>query len=995
MKSTTLGIDLGTNSIGWALVEFEDKEPAGIIDCGVRIFQEAVEVKTRTPKNQERRTARASRRLISRRKMRKDTLREILSENGLFPVDEEKRNQLLSSEDPYFLRKKGLDEKLSLFEFGRAIYHLNQRRGFQSNRKAKDEKEEGKIKKSISELQKSIHVSGCRTLGEYLANQKEQRRRYTNRTMYEHEFDALWEKQSVYYPETLTAELKAKIYKVIFFQRPLKIQKNLIGKCTFEPSRPRAARAHLAAQEFRILEDVNNLRIYDPASLDMRSLTPEEKQIILKILSKQKSLTWDNARKKLGLHENEKFNLEISKRSKLVGNLTACHLRKTIGESEWKKFSEEQRDALVEDILTIEHEGGFLRRMREHWNFDEETAEKLSKIELTPGYARLSLKATRKILHYLREGCIYSEACKKAGYDHSTPVKIKEAVDKLDAPEDLRNPVVNKALWEIRKVVNRLIAAYDKPDTIRIEMARDMKLSRKQREELQKELTKRANHYEQINEILKNDFGIQQPTREDRIKYQLWEECNMTCPYTGKMISRERLFTDEVDIEHILPYSQSLDDSYMNKTLCLASENRQIKRNRSPYETYSANEKKYEEMLLRLTKMKRMHPRKRLKFKQLEIKTDEFISRQLNDTRYICTEVKKYLQKLGVNVDVTKGGATAQLRRKWGIDNIFPVPENAPQNTLGKKIRTDHRHHAIDAIVIALTTRSLFQKLSRNSARKNISYGISDRELEADPPWENFRNDVLEAIYDIVVSHATLRKIHGALHEETAYGFAGESDKKGKVQMVYRVPLDRPITRNQITKIRDKKVRELVEKRVQEFDGIIKKAFGDPENPLMHVDGKTPVHSVRVLTDMSESSLFGVQEDQDEPYKFFPYGSNHHVEIIEHRKTGKRDGVFVTMMEAARRARIQKVPIVQKEHGSNWAFVLCLAVNDIVEVEENGRKLLYRVQMLDGANKVVTFRLHNAATLTNKGERLIKTPNSLKCKKIQVDPIGQIRECHD
>ena len=152
MGGTTLGLDLGTNSIGWALLEYDDnQQPQKLIACGSRIFQEAVEAKTGTPKNHARRSARAARKLVARRKQRRDKLLNLLLRNNLLPKDAAERNGLLldnQDNNPYLLRKRGLDEKLEPHQFGRALYHLPQRRGFQSNRKAASD-EDGKVKSRL------------------------------------------------------------------------------------------------------------------------------------------------------------------------------------------------------------------------------------------------------------------------------------------------------------------------------------------------------------------------------------------------------------------------------------------------------------------------------------------------------------------------------------------------------------------------------------------------------------------------------------------------------------------------------------------------------------------------------------------------------------------------------------------------------------------------------------------------------------------------------
>ncbi|MEP9411155.1 MAG: hypothetical protein HRF42_07075 [Candidatus Brocadia sp.] len=183
------------------------------------------------------------------------------------------------------------------------------------------------------------------------------------------------------------------------------------------------------------------------------------------------------------------------------------------------------------------------------------------------------------------------KACDAAGYNHCMLTR-QTGAEKLGAPPYLRNPVVQKVLYEARKVINAIIRKYGKPAIIRIEMARDMKLTKRQKEELKERQNKNKKANEEAMNILQKEFNIQNPTREDIQKYNMWIECNMTCPYTGTVISRQMLFSPEVDVEHILPYSRTLDDSYMNKTLCMAAENRAIKHNRTPLRSLPCQRRK-------------------------------------------------------------------------------------------------------------------------------------------------------------------------------------------------------------------------------------------------------------------------------------------------------------------------------------------------------------------------------------------------------------------
>lgn len=974
----TLGLDVGTNSLGWALIEHDGKgEARGLKQSGSRIFTEAVDAKTRTPKNKARRDARQARKLIARRRMRRERVIELLVASKLLPQEAKEREGVLTDlkeYDPYKIRKRALDERLSHFEVGRALFHLSQRRGFQSNRKAKAD-DEGVVKEGIGALRKAMNEAGARTLGEYLAGQPKKRGHYTDREMYMEEFERLWDVQAGYYPEILTRTLSVSVHNAIFFQRPLKSQKSLVGVCTFEPLRKRAQRATLIYQRVRFLQDLNHLEIKNPITREYRRLEPDERRKILNIFDEQKNknVSWVKVRKAIGLHKNETINLEEGKKEELAGNRTSYALGKILL-NKWDEMSEEKRESLITDMLTIESEEGFLRRIKEHWGFDDEVAEKLAKTELEPGYARLSIRAMKRILPYLEQGMRYDEACKEAGYDHSSPISRSETL--LGEPPNLRNPVVQKALYETRRLINAVIRHYGKPALIRIEMARDMKLPKKVREELHKEQSRRAKENEKVRAILSNDFGIQNPTGDDVQKYQMWKECGEICPYTGETISREMIFSSEVDVEHILPYSRTLDDSYMNKTLCMARENRSVKKNNTPYEAYGANNERYLEMLARV---KRMPPGKRRRFELKEIKTDEFVERQLNDTRYIAREVKKYVERLGgIRVEITKGGATHWLRKRWGLNRVLGDD--------GEKNRGDHRHHAVDAVIVALTSRSLFNSISALSAQSGFS--LSERGFHLPDPWPGFFSQICANVDKIVVSHAATRKITGALHEETAYGY----DKLKEI-FVYKKPVASLTSNKEVEKIRDSKVKELVSARLAEFGGDFRKAFGDENRPLLHLDNRTPIKSVRLAVNLNVKTVHPIKNDRGEVYKYFKYGNNHHVEIIEHAETGKRKGIFVTAMEAARRARIAKTPIVQRDHGTEWRFVMSLHINDMVEVEIDGVKRYYRVQLFDASNENIVFRVHCAATLENKETRLQKNPNTLHAKKVSVDVLGGITYC--
>lgn len=1013
---TTLGLDLGTNSIGWALVGHgDDGTPNQILRLGVRVFQEAVEAKTRAPKNHERRAARGARKVLARRKMRRETLKGLLVANGMLPDSELDVFELFKN-DAYELRAKGLDDELSLLEFGRVLYHLNKRRGFLSNRKAdkkgNDDAKLSEYKAEMKALEEAV-ADTSRTLGEYLNRQPKQRRMRTTRAMYEHEFNLLWEKQAGFKSQVLSPDLRAKVYRILFYQRPLRVQKYLVGHCTLEPKRKRAAKALLDVQRWRILQDINHLQVRNPKTFEWRTLRSDERTRLFDILDSGKSLPWKTAKRKIGLHENEIFNLEQGKKKELVGNSTSARIGKVLGER-WSEMPDDMRARLVEDMLTIDSERGLLRRLQQHWKFDLDTAQTLSETELENGYARLSLRAIQNMLPYLQEGKRYDEACELAGYIHSNQ-SVSNTGELLGDPKDIKNPVVQKALWEVKKLVNALIKEYGKPSAIRVEMARDMKLTRKQREEFQKDQKKREKENSTTEEILKTEFGIPNPSRYEKVKYRLWMESGQMCMYTGQAIPAEILFTGQVDVDHILPYSRCLDDSYMNKIVCLASENRHVKKNQSPFEAYASTPDKWEALLVRVAASAMPFAKKR-KFEEQEIKINDFIERQLNDTRYICVEVKDYLRQLGVNIEVSKGAATADLRYHWQLNRILnPDGQNS-------KLREDHRHHAIDALVIALTNRSLFMTLSTLSANAVNFASLTERGFRLDPPWEGFLNEVRSEIESIAVSHATSHKISGALHEETAYGFAeGIKEKKGYSNFVVRKALNSLDKPSQVEDIRDDEVRALAKARLAQCGGDFKRAFRNEDEPLLHKDGKTPIRTVRVLVPMKVEGVLPVLDRNDKPFKYFAMGSNHHVEILESKDGRKWEGRFVSTYEAAQRAREAErarrrgsqsklPPVVQRDHGPDWKLVMALHINDMVVLDHDGKRKLFRVQKMSGADGVVSFRVHTAAVLKlESGDKeaqalyekatyvrsRVNSLRSLNPRRVRVTPLGDVKDTDD
>lgn len=476
-------------------------------------------------------------------------------------------------------------------------------------------------------------------------------------------------------------------------------------------------------------------------------------------------------------------------------------------------------------------------------------------------------------------------------------------------------------------------------------------------------------------------MNILNPRRDDIIKYNLWEECGKICPYTGKTISQAALFgsNPEFQVEHILPYDRSLDDSYMNKTLCHVIENRK-KGNQTPYETYSPDEEKYEQIKQRI---KVLPWPKRRKFLKKEINLDECINRELNDTRYICKEVVGYLKELGVSVRGTKGRITSELRHQWGLNSILDLSSSDMKN------RDDHRHHSIDAVVVAVTKNEHLRKLAKSKYSKNDS--------SFPQPWPNFREELEEKVKHIDVSHRATRKVSGALHEETSYGPTGKEDT-----FVYRKKLE-DLTGPMVSKIVDPIVQQIVQERLlkngidpDKDKKIPKEVWNEPlYMRTTKSDKKVQIKKVRIRDIFNKMIL--LKDKSGKPYRAVAPGSNHHIEIIEYTdKKGnvKRVGKVVTMFEAVRRNR-KGEPVVQKDHGPNTKYVCSLAINDMVMLpNKKGEKDLYRVQKMS-INKQIYFRSHTAATIDDDTTLIRKQASLFDGHKVTVDPLGRIYPSND
>lgn len=1021
---TVFGFDLGTNSIGWSVLsEAADGTADRLVDAGVRIFNKAVEDKTPTPKNLKRRQARLARRVLQRRVRRRRRLERYLVSLGFLPPevqDISRREAVLNAlGDPYVLRARALTEALAPHELGRIVTHLGMRRGFLSNRKAllsdmlddpdvqevlaEDEareapdappedaaraKEEGEFKAAISALQAEIDAAGLPTLGAYLARlpaSQRKRNRRIGREMIRHELDLILQEQT--FP-ALTDAVREEIAHIIFHQRPLRQASSTIGQCSLEPNRRRAAAARLEFQRMRLLQDINHLR-YDYPQVDPHSgeihglglaLSAQDRNLLMARLDAQRSMTWSAVKTALGLPRQIRFNLEEGSKKGLGGNSTACAVRAVIGDSAWEALRGDGQHALVEDLLKFEKKSALKARLIHHWAFDVRTAVRLATKDLEPGHCSLSLKAIRRLLPHLEAGMIYSDARIAAGYGYEAPAA--RSVDRMPRPADLRNPVVNRALHEFRRVCNALVATHGKPAAIRIELPRDLTMNAKARQAFDKQQKEnlRANEeartqYETVRAANPHLALPDHPRHDDRLKYRLWKEQGCVSIYSGKAIGAAQLFSAAVEIDHILPYSRSLDDSYMNKVLAFADENRD-KGKRTPWEAYGADPAAWEQILQRCRHLPR-GKRDRLLKPELD-GVEGFINSQLTDTAYISRQVKDYIQQLGCDVSVSKGRLTAWLRHRWGLNALLGGDD---------KKRDDHRHHVVDAAVTAAVNRSLYARIVHLA--EEDPRGGAPEVLRIAPPYQEFRADLAALLEGLIVSHDPVRKLAGALHEET--GYRVQPNGNGS-RVTYRKALNGDF--KQLDKIVDPALRDFLAAHLERFEGKPKVAFSDANRPRLS-PGKAPIRHVRIVAaeSFNEDAFLAVRVG-GQRVRLHPLGNNHHVEVLRQAESGKFAYRFVTTWQAAQRARRKpSAPLVDRTAPDGHTFLMALHINDLVEVHRGNDWDIYRVQNLDSTDKRLVLRLHTAATLDHDGEKIRASLNTLlkdyALRLLQVNVLGK------
>lgn len=759
------------------------------------------------------------------------------------------------------------------------------------------------------------------------------------RQAHEDELNRILEAQRQYYPDILTDRVIKELHNIIFYQRPLKSCKNLVSRCgmfdfkfkntsgkTVNANPKVAPRTSPVAQLTRIWETVNNLRLINRSNkirntsdcsipsnsanyrktLEKFELNSEERVRIAEYLNTHDKLTQTELLKLLGLRRADGFKSETNIAKGIKGNMTYVLLYNALEDEPDRNSLLKFDPKLVE---TVDKETGEIRLIVDAGITDEplyrlwhliysipdeqdlksalrnqfgisnpKTLDALAKIDFTtPGFSNRSVKFMRRILPYLMEGYMYSEACANAGFRHSDYLTAEENDDRPLAsfiepiPKgELRQPLVEKVLNQMINLVNALIEKYGPIDEIRVELARELKQSKEQRIKATKDISSKEKENDRIARLIEQ-HGITANRRTIQ-KYRMWEETEHRCIYCNTPITMTAFLTGDLsEIEHIIPRSLFFDDSFSNKTCSCSLCNR----SKGQMTAYDFMKQKGDDALLKFQhRVEDLAERKMISRTKLQRfltpATDipqDFIERDLQQTRYISRKAMEILRTVARSVYASSGRVTDFFRNAWGYSHLLEnlnierydragrVDRNGSRTTIREWTkRLDHRHHAVDALTVALTRQAYITRLSTlNASRDTMRDEIGDRythEYSLLEQWASLRPHfspalVMQKLSQTSVSFKSGKKAttpgytvrnssrskvpRGPLHEETIYG------------RIYVPDGLKPLTKclDNLDTIADPRLRKETEDLLARFDNDITSVNKHLQaNPLLSESGE-------------------------------------------------------------------------------------------------------------------------------------------------------------
>ena len=1060
-----LGLDIGITSVGWAMVEIDEEEnPIRLIDLGVRVFERAEVPKTGDSLAAARRLARSVRRLTRRRAHRLLRARRLLKREGVLQAADFDENGLVKSlpNIPWQLRAAALDRKLTPLEWSAVLLHLIKHRGYLSQRKNEGEtadKELGALLKGVADNAHALQTGDFRTPAELALNkfEKESGHIRNQRGDYSHTFsredlqaelNLLFEKQKEFGNPHVSDGLKEGIETLLMAQRPAlsgdAVQK-MLGYCTFEPTEPKAAKNTYTAERFIWLTKLNNLRILEQGS--ERPLTDIERAILINQPYKKK-LTYAQARKLLDLDDTAffkglRYGKDNAEASTLM-EMKAYHAISRALEKEGLKdkksplnLSPELQDEIGTAFSLFKTDEDITGRLKDR--VQPEILEALLKHISFDKFVQISLKALRRIVPLMEQGKRYDEACAEIYGDHYGKKNTEEKIYLPPIPADeIRNPVVLRALSQARKVINAVVRRYGSPARIHIETAREVGKSFKDRKEIEKRQEENRKDREKAAAKFREYFPnfVGDPKSKDILKLRLYEQQHGKCLYSGKEINLGRLNEKGyVEIDHALPFSRTWDDSFNNKVLVLGSEN-QNKSNQTPYEYFNGkdNSREWQEFKARV-ETSRFPRSKKQRILLQKFDEDGFKERNLNDTRYVnrflCQFVADHMRLTGKGkrrVFASNGQITNLLRGFWGL----------------RKVRAENdRHHALDAVVVGCSTVAMQQKITHFVHHKEMNAfdgktidketgEVLHQKAHFPQPWEFFAQEVMirvfgkpdgksefeeadtpeklrtllaeklssrpEAVHEYVtplfVSRAPNRKMSGQGHMETVKS-AKRLDEGISVLRVPLTQLKLKDLEKMVNREREPKLCEGLKARLEAHKDDPTKAFAEPFYKYDKAGNRTQqVKAVRVeqvqKTGVWVRNHNGIADN----------ATMVRVDVFE--KGGKYYLVPIYSWQVAKGILPDRAIIAFKDEedwqliDDSFNFKFSLHPNDLIEVITKKARIFGYFASCHRGTGNINIRIHDLDHKIGKNGILegIGVKTALSFQKYQIDELGkEIRPC--
>lgn len=1062
-----IGLDIGVASIGWATVALDEKaQPCGFIRLGSRVFKSAEHPQTGESLAAPRREARSMRRRLRRKALRKQDFYQLLEKNHL--PGQEELSQLFTAgglEDIYALRTRALDEAVTPQEFARILLHLMQRRGFKSNRRADKSKEDGALLQAVTQNRLRMQENDYRTVGEMLykdplfaackRNKGENYLSTVSREEIANEAQLLFAAQREKGQTWATPELEAEYLSILLRQRSFDqgpggnspyrggwIEK--IGPCTLLPDEKRAFKNTYSFERFTLLQKINHIRVQE--SGQTRALSDEERQKVIDLAYRVETVPYARIRKELKWPQEIRFTdvrydvdaaPETAEKKYKLPVMKGYHaLRKALG-------TQQPELPLWDDIITIlasHRDEDVRKKLLEEKGLTAEQIEAVLGLDFS-GVGHISLKACQLLEPWLMQGLTYDQACAQAGlnfHGHGNTEKTSKLPASAPELEDITSPVVRRAVSQTIKLINAIIREMGQsPVWIHIELARELSRTFEERRKDQKSMEDNAKQNERLMQEIRDTFHKLNPTGQDLIKYRLWKEQDGICAYSQQSIAAERLFEPGyAEVDHIVPYSISFDDSRSNKVLVMAAENRQ-KGNRLPLQ-YLQGERR--EKFIVWTKSQVRNYRKQKNLLRETLSDEEqngFKQRNLQDTQYMARFLLNYIRDHLAFADHTAAGkqrvmalagaVTSHLRKRWGLT----------------KVRADgDLHHALDAAVIACATQGMVQQISGYYHRiegeyqqsPDGTYSVHTRTGERFPaPWPHFRDELIQrlsqepqqnlmqwnpvfysnfdvkSIRPVFVSRMPQHKVTGAAHKETI--------KSPKALQDGFLIVKHPLTDLKLNKktgeiegyyqpSSDKLLYEALRARLLEFDGDGKKAFTEPfykpkadgtQGPLVRkvklcekASLCVPVHGGNGAADNDSMVRVDVFFVPGDGYYMVPiYVSDTKKKELPNRAVvaAKKYAVWKVMENKNFIFSLYPDDLIAVEHKKELAFAVMNKDSTLPAKWETKSTLCYYTGMNISTGAIGVCNHDNSYFIGGLG---VKTLTSLK--KFEVDILGNVRE---